>query len=90
MVKVEVYFSPVCPHCPGARKLVTEVVSQFGGSVEVEEVNTYTKEGMERGMANQVMAVPTVFVDGERKFVGFPFSRQDLEDSIRQAQGDSP
>ena len=90
MVKIEVYFSPVCPHCPGAKKLVAEVASRYGDSVEVEEVNTYTKEGMERGMANQVMAVPTVFVDGERKFVGFPFSRQDLEDSIRQAQGDSP
>ncbi len=90
MVKVEVYFSPVCPHCSGAKKLIAEVASQFGGSVEVEEVNTYTKEGMERGMANQVMAVPTVFVDGERMFVGFPFSRQDLEDSISQALGDSP
>jgi thioredoxin 1 len=90
MVKVEIFFSPVCPHCPGAKKLVAEVASQFGGRVEVEEVNTYTKEGMERGMANQVMAVPTVFVDGERKFVGFPFSRQALEGTIRQALGDSP
>ena len=54
MVKIEVYFSPVCPHCPGAKKLVAEVAARYGGKVEVEEVNTYTAEGIKRGMANEV------------------------------------
>ncbi len=85
MVKIEVYFSPVCPHCPGAKKLVAEVAARYGGKVEVEEVNTYTAEGIERGMANEVMSVPTVFIDGERSFVGFPFSEEDLVASIEAA-----
>jgi len=87
MVKIEVYFSPVCPHCPGARKLVADVASRYGDSVEVEEVNTYTPEGIKRGMANQVMSVPAVFVEGEQKFVGFPFKEEDLVASIDEALG---
>ncbi len=85
MVKIEVYFSPVCPHCPGAKKLVAEVAARYGGNVEVEEVNTYTAEGIKRGMANEVMSVPTVFIDGERSFVGFPFTEGDLVASIEAA-----
>jgi len=30
-------------------------------------------------MANDVMAVPTVFIDGEQKFVGFPFGEEALK-----------
>jgi len=85
MVKIEVYFSPVCPHCPGAKKLVAEVASRYGDIVEVEEVNTYTPEGIKRGMANRVMSVPAVFVEGEQKFVGFPFKEEDLVASIDEA-----
>ena len=86
MVKIEIYFSPVCPHCPGAKKLVAEVASRYD-DVEVEEVDTFTAEGIERGMANDVMSVPTVFIDGERKFVGFPFAEADLVASIEEALG---
>ena len=85
MVKIEVYFSPVCPHCPGAKKLVAEVASRYGDRVEVEEIDTFTAEGVERGMAKGVMAVPTVFVDGEKKFVGFPFVVEALAASIDEA-----
>ncbi len=85
MVKIEVYFSPVCPHCPGAKKLVSEVAARYDGNVEVEEVNTFTAEGIKRGMANEVMSVPTVFIDGEKRFVGFPFPEEDLVASIEAA-----
>ena len=90
MVKIDVYFSPVCSHCPGAKKLVAEVAARYGGKVEVEEVNTYTAEGIKRGMANEVMSVPTVFIDGERSFVGFPFTEEDLVASIEAALARQP
>ncbi len=86
MVKVEVFYSPICPHCPGAKKLVAEVAASYDG-VEVEEVNTYTKEGMERGMALGIMAVPAVVIDGEIKHVGFPFGRGELIANIEAALG---
>ncbi len=85
MVKIEVYFSPICPHCPAAKRLVADVASRYGDDVEVEEIDTFTPEGIQRGMTNDVMAVPTVFIDGEKKFVGFPFAEEDLVASIEEA-----
>ncbi len=51
----------------------------------MEEVNTYTAEGIKRGMANEVMSVPTVIIDGGKRFVGFPFPEGDLVASIEAA-----
>ncbi|MBN2334050.1 thioredoxin family protein [Candidatus Bathyarchaeota archaeon] len=77
MVKVELFYSPVCPHCPSARRLVSDVAERYP-HVEFIEVNTYTEEGIERGMSMQVMAVPTVAVDDEIRLVGWPFEERDL------------
>ena len=85
MVKIEVFFSPVCPHCPRAKKLVSKVAARYGGKVEVEEVNTFTAEGIKMGMANEVMSVPTVFIDREKRLEGFPFPEGDLVTSIEAA-----
>ena len=87
LVKIEIFFSPVCSHCPGAKKLVAEVASRYGDNVEVEEINTYTPEGIKRGMANGVMSIPTVFVEGKKKFVGFPFKEEDIVASIDEVLG---
>ena len=84
MVRVEVFFSPVCPHCPQARELVSKVVPGYP-DVEFVEVNTYTEEGIDRGMSMKVMAVPTVAVDDEIKLVGWPFSESDLTKHIEAA-----
>jgi small redox-active disulfide protein 1 len=77
MVKVELFCSPVCPYCSNARKLVSAVAERYPG-VEFIEVNTYTEEGIERGMSMGVMAVPTVALDDEIKLVGWPFDETDL------------
>ena len=76
-MKIELFCSPVCPHCPSARRLVSEVAGRYH-HVEFVEVNTYTEEGIERGMSMGVMAVPTVAVDDEIKLVGWPFDEKDL------------
>ncbi len=76
-MRVELFFSPVCPHCPSARRLVSEVAGRHP-QIEFVEVNTYTEEGIERGMSMGVMAVPTVAVDDEIKIVGWPFDEKDL------------
>ena len=51
----------------------------------MEEISTYAAEGIKRGMANEVMSVPTVIIDGEKRFVGFPFPEQELVASIEAA-----
>jgi thioredoxin 1 len=84
MVRVELFCSPVCPHCPSARKLVSAVVERYP-LVEFVEVNTFTEEGIERGMSMRVMAVPTVAVDDEIKLVGWPFEEKDLVSLIESS-----
>jgi thiol-disulfide isomerase/thioredoxin len=84
VVRVELFCSPVCPSCPSARKLVSVVVERYP-HVEFVEVNTYTEEGIERGMSMRVMAVPTVAVDDEIKLVGWPFEEKDLVSLIESS-----
>jgi len=85
MVKVEYYYSPVCPYCPAAQRIVSEVVGRYG-DVEYEEVNTYTEEGIRRGLALNLMAVPAVVVNDNIKLIGFPFDAEDVVNCIEEAR----
>ena len=82
MSKVELFYSPVCPHCPHARKLLEKYKADTLG-FEYTEVNTYTEEGVDRGMSLNVMAVPSIVVDDEIKLVGWPFTVEDLEKAVK-------
>jgi small redox-active disulfide protein 1 len=86
LVKLELFFSPVCPHCPKAKVLVKKIASRYD-NIDYIEVNTYTEEGIKRGMSIQVMAVPAIAIDNEIKLVGWPFMESDLikviEESLR-------
>lgn len=84
MIKLELFYSPVCPHCPKARILVENIIKRYE-NVEYVEVNTYTEEGIKRGMSMEVMAVPTVAVDDEIKLVGWPFEESDVIKAIEEA-----
>ena len=77
MSKKELFYSPVCPHCPSARKLLAEYKKK-NPSFEYTEVNTFTEEGIERGMSLKVMAVPCLVVDEKIELVGWPFTVEDL------------
>ena len=61
--KIEVFTSPTCPHCPGAKKAVEEVVSKRD-DVSYRELSTVTKEGSEKAKAFQIYSVPTIFIKG--------------------------
>ena len=89
MVKVEYFFSPVCPSCPSARQLISKVCSKRS-DVEYVEVNTYTEEGIERGMSLNLMAVPAVAVDGILKLIGWPFDEKALNNCINEAKSCTP
>lgn len=81
-MKVELFFSPVCPYCPHARELL-EQYKQDNPGFEYTEVNTFTEEGIERGMSLQVMAVPSLVVDDEIKLSGWPFTAKDIAEATQ-------
>ncbi|HYB92579.1 MAG TPA: MJ0307 family thioredoxin [archaeon] len=77
-VKIEVFCSPYCPHCPRAVEVVNTVAKRFGEKVTVEEINTFTPEGEEKADAYGIFAVPTIVINGKVKFTGAPSEQEFL------------
>ncbi len=84
MIKIEYYFNKVCPYCPAAKNLIDQLVTK-NPETELEEVDTWTEEGIKRGMALNIMAIPAVVINGEVKLVGWPFEASDLQKFIDEA-----
>jgi predicted DsbA family dithiol-disulfide isomerase len=82
MKKVEFFYSPVCPYCPHARELLKKYRKEHP-DFEYTEVNTFTEEGIKRGMSLQVMAVPSLVVQNEIKISGWPFSEEDIDEALK-------
>jgi thioredoxin 1 len=70
-VKVEVFYSPYCPNCPEAMKLVRDVCAKFR-DIEIEEVNCLEDDGKQRAIKYRISFVPTIVINGETKLIGIP------------------
>jgi glutaredoxin len=81
MKRIELFYSPVCPYCPHARELLKQYKMDHPG-FEYEEVDTYTEDGIKRGMSLEVMAVPCLVVDDVIKLSGWPFTADDITKAI--------
>lgn len=71
-VKLEVFSTQTCPHCPMAIKAAEDAKEALGDQIEYEHIDA--NENPEKAMEYQIMAVPTVIIDGEVAFVGAPTS----------------
>jgi thioredoxin 1 len=78
-LKIEVFTSPTCPHCPGAVEATKRLLSEnpeLDGKVKWEELSTRTPEGSRKAAAYGVRGVPTIVTTnskGEKgAFVGAP------------------
>jgi thioredoxin 1 len=85
MIKVEYFHNPVCPYCPAAESLVKKIVEGLN-DIELVYVDTFTEEGIKRGMSLQLMAVPAVAINGVVKLIGWPFDAADLLAYINEAR----
>lgn len=71
-VTIELFYSPICPHCPKAKEVLLEVVEKVDERIRLDEVNVLSKEGLERAKKYGVMAVPAIIVNMKHKMVGVP------------------
>jgi glutaredoxin len=85
MIKVEYFHNPVCPYCPAAKTLITKVLQELK-DVEMVDVDTFTDEGIARGMSLNLMAVPAVAINGVVKLTGWPFEERHLLAYIKEAR----
>lgn len=90
-VKISVFTSPTCPHCPSAIKLANEI-KHADGMINVIEYNSGNSKGQKQARKFGIMSVPTVLVKGSSfpnsiVFRGTPF-KNDLLKAIRVARGE--
>ena len=81
-VKVEVFSTSTCPHCPAAIDAAQKAKDKLGDSIEVESIKIDDPENpdnRQRAIDYQIMAVPTVVIDGEVSFVGAPSEGELIE-----------
>ena len=75
VVKVEVFSTSTCPHCPAAIDAAQVAKDKLGDSIDVEVLKIdESNENRDRAMGYQIMAVPTIVIDGEVTFVGAPMA----------------
>lgn len=72
VIKIEVFKTESCPHCPAAVSVVENAKARLGDKIDVEIVNANDPDNMDRARQYQIMAVPTVVIDGNVEFVGAP------------------
>ena len=81
---VEIFTSPTCVYCPGAKKVVEEVTKDIG-DVYVIEHSASTEEGRKRANEFGIQSVPTIFVSGPKTKEILAFRGQPLAEKLREA-----
>ncbi|WP_462315655.1 thioredoxin family protein [Methanobrevibacter sp.] len=80
VIKVEVFSTSTCPHCPAAIDAAQQAKDKLGDAIEVESIKIDdSMENRQRAIDYQIMAVPTIVIDGEVAFVGAPYPEELLE-----------
>jgi len=79
-IKVEVFSTNSCPHCPAAIDAAIVAKDKLGDAIDVEVLKIDESEEIrQRAIDYQIMAVPTIVIDGEVAFVGAPTDAELIE-----------
>lgn len=74
-IKVEVFSTSTCPHCPAAVDAAEKAKDRLGDAIDVESVkidDPNSPENRQRAIDYQIMTVPTIVINGDVAFVGAP------------------
>lgn len=82
VVKVEVFTSDSCPHCPGAINVANEAKEVLGADVDIIICNINSEENRQKAIGLGIMAVPTIAINDEVAFVGAP-TLDDLVNKVK-------
>jgi small redox-active disulfide protein 1 len=83
MPLIEIFTSPTCPYCPGAKAVVNEIAKENKDVVVIEHT-PMTEQGRKRAQEFNISSVPTIHVSGTGTkeifgFVGMPKKETILE-----------
>jgi len=81
-VKIELYYSPICPYRPEAKRVLLEILEETSQEFQVEEINVFSPRGLERAKTYGILSVPTIIINSKHKIVGIP-EKEDLLRKIK-------
>lgn len=91
-MKLLLFVSSHCPHCPGAERVVKNVVSEYEDyGVTFSKIRTKAPDGKELSLKYNVMSTPSILLFDEngteiKRIVGVP-GASDLKNHIEKALG---
>jgi len=77
MVKVQLVYTKMCPHCPPAKELFRELKKQY--KFDYKEIDVVTPEGQKLVIKHSIMSVPTVVINDTVAFVGVPSKEKAIQ-----------
>lgn len=75
-VAIELFYSPMCLYCPKAKKILMEIAEEFGGEIQVEEINVLSPAGLEKAEEYGIKGVPSIILNNKAKITGVPTVQQ--------------
>jgi len=81
-LELKVFTLPSCSVCPAVKSIAFEVAQKCG--LAYREVNMNTKEGLEEGLAYEIMSAPSIALNDEVIVRGHLISKERLEEEVRK------
>ncbi|MCX6238715.1 MAG: thioredoxin family protein [Bacteroidia bacterium] len=71
-IKIEMFYTLTCPNCRVLKRMLNEVLPQFGDKFEFRKSLANSPMGMIRTMKLGIHAVPTLLIDNKIVFKSVP------------------
>ena len=81
-IKIEMFYTLTCPNCKILKRLLREILPEFGDRFKFETTMANLPVGMVRTMKLGIYAVPTLLIDDEIVYREVP-ARQDLINKLK-------
>jgi predicted thioredoxin/glutaredoxin len=81
-MELKVFTLPTCSGCSVAKMIALEVAQKYGVACRV--VDMAIKEGLDEGLAYQVMSAPSIAIDKEVIVRGHLISKKKLEEEVKK------
>lgn len=81
-VTVELFYSLTCPNCMPFKRMLLEVLPEFGDKFQLKTTLVSSPVGMIRSMKAGVHSVPTLFIDHKIVFRELP-EKQSLINQLK-------
>jgi len=66
-IRVELFYSPICPYCPEAIRILLEALKEANREFHLEEINVFSPEELERAKGHDILSVPAMIIENNIK-----------------------